>query len=691
MHRREGGLICAGARVVLISAVVGMLVLPQHVLASSAALWELPGPAKRPLVADAERAAALLRDDRPLSGAERATLAERRLRSSRRRRIAGTAGAASELVWRVATSASPRRVYSGLRRLYGELRTWGELSYEEAVVLGELESDVRAGLAAPRTEALRAQLQHEPVWTRVLRSPRIEGIETLDDRLIARGREFVTRDASVPVDLGGPIPSSVREEPSLDGSPGAPLEARAGHGHTIPAWEAQMSLALLVEDYARVVDDGPPFPTAELAQAAALHLSGRREEAIRSLRQLRKETGETGAIARSWLEVPEIDPGAALLREQRAYRVRRTLGWIGGASLEERGLEFSRKGLRSWWDSFSALNLVVSVPLRVATGRRPEGEHLRRAAERYVVAFPEGRHATAATHWLETTRVSSWDRRHDETWDDGRLSLPPARTPYARVVGVPLLVDRDLITKLPDPARDALRAQLSGGDAVLLTATPIGLAGAMPIDGSRARAVLGHLALAVEQGKAVPRRESRGDALEAIRRMDNALGAGSVLHAQTWSVEEGPIVGHTFVGVLAEGEATEIRSTRLQRDDDSLHASRAIVGKAGECPQPAVCLERARALQSIATAQIDVEGNVSLEARADLGDAALALRVEGFGPSASVVLPLSRWLGFSRWLPLEAHVGIGVDGLSLGPRFPEPRAESYHTSTPELEAIALRN
>ena len=38
------------------------------------------------------------------------------------------------------------------------------------------------------------------------------------------------------------------------------------------------------------------------------------------------------------------------------------------------------------------------------------------------------------------------------------------------------------------------------------------------------------------------------------------------------------------------------------------------------------------------------------------------------GPHASLVLPIARWLGIARFLPVEAHVDVGLDGISAGPR-----------------------
>ena len=37
------------------------------------------------------------------------------------------------------------------------------------------------------------------------------------------------------------------------------------------------------------------------------------------------------------------------------------------------------------------------------------------------------------------------------------------------------------------------------------------------------------------------------------------------------------------------------------------------------------------------------------------------------GPRASLVIPVARWLGISRFFPVEARLAIGLDGISAVP------------------------
>jgi len=91
-----------------------------------------------------------------------------------------------------------------------------------------------------------------------------------------------------------------------------------------------------------------------------------------------------------------------LTREIRSYRLRRTLGWIGGNALAERDM----LGLRSasfsaWKDELTPSNLGLSLPSRILRGYRSDGQGVRDAAMQYLEIRPDDSGAETAREWLD--------------------------------------------------------------------------------------------------------------------------------------------------------------------------------------------------------------------------------------------------------------------------------------------------
>jgi hypothetical protein len=651
MFRRAEEAARVGTRMVFAGALVGGIVLLLHGTA-----YPFDGGDAE----DGDRVAQMLLARDPLTSSERAEQAEELLREERRQRLERRMTAVADLLWRGVSSASPSSLGRSARRLWQELRPSTAVSPGQEAALSLLEPDVRAGMADPRALELYERL-------RTPRQPRgaflfawVDGLEGLAEGTLSRAFGWMDRSGAEPA-----WRAQLTEPPA--GAASLSEEERWA-AQAIHPWEVRMAASLLSGGYERALDLGPPHPDADLGRATALLLLGRREDSLAVLRDLRGSDGVAGLTAARWLADPDVDPGAVLLREQRSYRLRRALGWIGGEPLQARGLELSGDGLRSWRDTFSALNLAVSMPTRVVRGWEPPRDDLRRAAEHYVQIHPEGPQSEVAARWLDDIEFSEASRRRGEGWDDARLVLPRARTPYPRVIPIPLLVTSELIEQLPAELQSELRGADDEADAVLLT--PADARGGRALDSTAALQVLSQLALALEGGSAHSVEKARPTALEAIRRLDAAVRAGEPTLVRPWHAR-GPDYAEALRRV-ATGETDSITTRapeQSERDEGDLVAGHAVVAEAGLCPASAVCLDRTTTLTTVASAHFESDGTVKLGARTSFQEAAVSVQLKGLGPSASVTVPVSSWLGFSRWLPMNARLGIGLGGISLAPSF----------------------
>ena len=69
------------------------------------------------------------------------------------------------------------------------------------------------------------------------------------------------------------------------------------------------------------------------------------------------------------------------------------------------------------------------------------------------------------------------------------------------------------------------------------------------------------------------------------------------------------------------------------------------------------------------------EQAAGIGARAGYRAAQLSVEMGTSGPHASLVLPFARWLGITHFLPIEAHVDVGLTGISAGPRLDSTAAD----------------
>jgi hypothetical protein len=438
--------------------------------------------------------------------------------------------------------------------------------------------------------------------------------------------------------------------------------------------EAPAAAALLAGAYERALALDSPAPDADLAQSAALLLSGRREEGLSLLRELADREDREGRAARDWLLDPTIDPEGAFLREQRGYRVRRTLGWIGGDELEAHGLELSRQALRGWRHSLTPFNFLFGLPTRLVRGREARADELRAAARHYLEVEPAGTRADDAREWLAELQGS--ERPRDlAAWDDGFLRLPRAESPVALLFARPVRLSADALAEVAPDAVDL--AELLDDETPVLalaTAAPEDVP-ALGLPSERAFDLLARLAQAFDEGALRAASIDGASGAEAVRRLDLAVHDGAPLLA--YAVPSAGLTGvASAVGALEEsvvaGEEVADHEVRFRPKRKGIVIDGDLIGGAIPCPVGAVCVDAFHPVESRAFADLQLDGDAGVGLAASFGQAEVALRMSDDGPSASVTLPIARWLGLGRWLPLGARFGVGVDGLSVGVATVEP-------------------
>ena len=107
----------------------------------------------------------------------------------------------------------------------------------------------------------------------------------------------------------------------------------------------------------------------------------------------------------------------------------------------------------------------------------------------------------------------------------------------------------------------------------------------------------------------------------------------------------------------------------LQLNDEDLDMERGFGRATFDCPSRTLCLDREALLAGTVFGRVDLDGEVMMGARATLVGASLSLVMSESGPRASITVPLGRWLRIERWVPLQAHLGVGLDGISIDPGF----------------------
>ncbi len=647
-----------GVRLVVVGVAVGLLVLA---LSGEALSHELP--------ASVSAAAEMLVSSEPLPADARVDRAERLLRKDRNERLSSMGSALFDLVWTGATSGSPRRVIKSGRRIVRELGRWNRRSPAEDRALELLESDpsvpVPEGRGRELYERLRSREDEERIdrWIRQAEDALEKGeLGTARRRL---DWTFALRPAESRLE---PLRLSLSERVSRsrENDESEPVEE-------IEDWEAPLAAALLTGDYARVLGFEKTRPDVDLAHAAALYLSGDRKASIDRLEQVDERTGRPALLARTWLADERFYPETALASSERRFRVQRALGWLGGDRLEENGLSLSREAVDAWQAALSPLNLAVSLPARLLSGRRPESTDVHAAATRYLERVPFGPRAADAKAWLARSASRGVASRNDRAFVDGHFSLPRAETAFPRVNPRPLLITPAGLDALSRDRFARLGIRLETPTPLLLT--PV--RGAVPstaitLSRDTALRLAAGLAHGLETGALSPVEGDRAQLLEGLRRIDASLRRGTTLVVDPWL----PKIDASMElsrALMEGGSPAQLRQLSVARSDSSVRVERELFARSPRCPEATLCIDRSRSYDGRLYARLDDDGEARVGLRGKLARAQLAVEIGRSGPQASIVLPIGHWLGMGRWLPAELHLGLGMDGFAASSKLGRPQ------------------
>ncbi len=662
-----------GLRLVIVALIAGLLVLLFNPSARSAEASASQGAEARASRGSASSGAEalLLEPATPFTPQERVERAEGVLRAEKRRRIGSLATQVLDLAVRGAMQASPGRLFGGLRDIGRDLLRLRERSSAESQALALLEADRRAGTLADSGSELYAELLRRE---RSERGERLleEAEDALEGGRLWRARRSLRRALELD-------PDADRGERLLER-----VESRTRARETRPEialsegvadWEAPLAAALLAGNYDRVASFDADRPDARLARAAARYLSGERVDALDSLLTLGELEHPVGLAARAWLADPGINPEVAFDQELARYKRRRALGWVGGAALADNGLALSSSGYEAWKDSLSPLNLAVSAPSRALRGWKPDTGGLRGAADHYLQVLPQGARSGEARDWLETLPVDARSARRASLWDDGLLVLPPPQTDYAQRRPRPILMSTGTLGR---DRFESLGLRLDGAAAVLLTPLSGGPNDVLEIPTAEALALIADLAAGIEERTLEPASDqSRAPVLETLRLLDIGIRAGTPIGVEAWVYLEQSTATVGLLQALEAGEVEEpqrlsdrLDGLALERRRKDLQISHAFAAREG-CPEEVYCIDRARRVDGDVYARIGVDGAIRLGARTSFASASFALELNSGGAEASFSLPIARWLGLGRWIPMQASFGIGLDGVSIGARATE--------------------
>jgi hypothetical protein len=651
-----------GTWIAIVIAVVAFLVLLLTGNAHPAEPAAVRTPASFEHANEVER---ILLQRAAVSSAERVSEARALLDRERRSRLATLARAVTEAGLRVVSGSSPRSLYSSARGIWKQARSWMKISPAERRALELLEPEIEAGTADASMRALYEALRERERAALAKRKLGAAKRALARDKLgRARRRLAAARRHDPSSPRLEALTRKLAEREELRRIP-AP-ERRFVVQSELSREELRLALELLLGHYEALAGSDAETDEQRLMRAVASYLDGEIDRAVAELRELGSRESEVGSQARAWLADPSIvDAELELRRASRRHRLERALTWVGGNRLRSRGADASLAGLRAWREALTPLNLALALPARALRGDDAPTEGVRDAAALYLELQPDGPLANESRAWIGRAALSGEEQRRTAGWDDGRLVLPPARTAYPRILGRPILVTTELVGRAGIPA---LAARAGAADALLLATSRHALAGeSETLDRDAALALIAELARGIDAGEIRPFGRNRGSALETVRRLDGAIRSGQV-QARVLAWSERPDRARPALRQLfADGDAYRVAEVDIERGSKELRASRAILGGEVSCPAQLVCVGRARAWSGQAFAEVGSDGSVRLRTRASFHGMAVSLQINELVPSASVSIPIARWLRIDRWLPLGARLGIGLGGVSFGP------------------------
>jgi hypothetical protein len=668
MLRSFDDVVRVSTRVATVVAIVGFLVL----MLNGRAYPAEQGAVQNPTIDDSvdrtldprTEVERILLQRQTVTERERLNEAREVLGRDRRSRVAGMSLAVLDTSWRVAMGGSPRSMWKGARRLYKQGKRWVGHTAAERRALDLIEPAVASGSLDPEILELYTRLREEEEAG--LAKHKLDSAErALSEGNLGRARRrlALVRELDPDAKRLHVLEELLAEKEELERIPRPEERLLVASRPTLD--ELRLNVALLVGRYERVREAEAQESDERLRRAVALHLSGEIELALAELEALAEGTGTVADIAQHWIDQPALNPELGMRRAGRQHRVDRTLTWLGGGELQQRGTEKSLDGVNAWRHSLAPTNLVVGLPTRMWRGDDASAEDKGTAARRYLQIHPRGPSAAQAVEWLAEAERSLWNDSGSVAWVDGRFVLPPARTAYSGVLGRPILLTRDLLLEAERPE---LAGRLAEDEALLLAAFPPGMPPrGEPLEREAAIDLVRDVARRLDTGEARAFGRRHRAALEALRHLDTAIRSGRTrVRIAPWSRER-ETTRNAVESILADGEQRHLAWMQVSQGSDSYRASRELAGPGLLCPGRLVCVDRERSFSSGAYAELETDGNMHVGTRARYRGVAVDVGLHEFLPAASLSIPLGSWLRIADWVPAGATFAIGAGGVSISP------------------------
>jgi hypothetical protein len=179
-------------------------------------------------------------------------------------------------------------------------------------------------------------------------------------------------------------------------------------------------------------------------------------------------------------------------------------------------------------------------------------------------------------------------------------------------------------------------------------------------------ALLAALGQALGAGTLETLREKRPTSFERLQRLEAAVRSGARLVAVPYGVA-GPSLRAVLPEAILDGGTHYADAMRVSRGADKIRVDRKLGGAGFRCPATVLCVHRPTTVSANLYGGVDSDADLLLGGRASFQHATLALEVRSSGPHASLTLPLARWFGIERWVPVAARAELSAEGLYLGP------------------------